>query len=136
KPCSTRSRPRSERTRRGGAVAPPRSIQARVSHATRAGSRQSPGHPGRRAGPPRVRLAGSAHRRGRDGRHHDARHADQHGSLANDRQQLLTPMSTISDAIVLTTVAAGTGTGALIDLSTRRVPNPLTVALAAIGVSL
>ena len=37
---------------------------------------------------------------------------------------------------MLTTVAAGTGTGAVIDLSTRRVPNPLTIFLAAAGVVL
>ena len=37
---------------------------------------------------------------------------------------------------MLTTVAAGTGTGAAIDLSTRRVPNSLTICLAAIGVAL
>ena len=37
---------------------------------------------------------------------------------------------------MLTTVAAGTGTGAVIDLSTSRVPNPLTIGLAACGVAL
>lgn len=37
---------------------------------------------------------------------------------------------------MLTTVAAGTGTGAAIDLWTRRVPNPLTLCLAACGVAL
>jgi len=37
---------------------------------------------------------------------------------------------------VLTTVAAGTGTGAAIDLVTRRVPNELTVSLAALGVAM
>jgi prepilin peptidase CpaA len=41
-----------------------------------------------------------------------------------------------SDFIVLATVAAGAGGGAAIDLWTRRVPNPLTVALAATGVLL
>jgi len=41
-----------------------------------------------------------------------------------------------SDLIVLATVAAGTGSGAAIDLCTRRVPNPLTVVLAASGVVL
>lgn len=45
-------------------------------------------------------------------------------------------MPITSDAIVLTTVAAGTGTGAVIDLWTRRVPNPLTICLAACGVAL
>jgi prepilin peptidase CpaA len=39
-----------------------------------------------------------------------------------------------SDLIVIATVVAGTGTGAAIDLWTRRVPNPLTVGLATIGV--
>jgi prepilin peptidase CpaA len=39
-----------------------------------------------------------------------------------------------SDAIVLATVVAGAGTGAAIDLWTRRVPNPLTVVLASSGV--
>jgi prepilin peptidase CpaA len=38
--------------------------------------------------------------------------------------------------IVLATVAAGTGTGAAIDLWTRRVPNPLTVLIAATGIVL
>jgi prepilin peptidase CpaA len=41
-----------------------------------------------------------------------------------------------SDVIVLATVAAGAGGGAAIDLWTRRVPNPLTVVLAATGVLL
>jgi prepilin peptidase CpaA len=45
-------------------------------------------------------------------------------------------LATTSDLIVLTTVAAGTGTGAAIDLWTRRVPNPLTICLAAAGVAL
>ena len=36
---------------------------------------------------------------------------------------------------MLATVVAGAGTGAAIDLRTRRVPNPLTVLLAAIGVA-
>ena len=39
-----------------------------------------------------------------------------------------------SDLIVIATVVAGTGTGAAIDLWTRRVPNPLTMGLATIGV--
>jgi prepilin peptidase CpaA len=39
-----------------------------------------------------------------------------------------------SDLIVITTVVAGTGTGAAIDMWTRRVPNPLTAGLAMIGV--
>ena len=41
-----------------------------------------------------------------------------------------------SDLIVLATVAAGAGTGAAIDMWTRRVPNPLTALLAASGVLL
>jgi prepilin peptidase CpaA len=40
-----------------------------------------------------------------------------------------------SDLIVIATVAAGTGTGAAIDLCTRRVPNLLTVGLAVVGVT-
>lgn len=40
-----------------------------------------------------------------------------------------------SDVLVLTTVTAGAGAGAAIDLWTRRVPNPLTVLLAASGVA-
>jgi len=39
-----------------------------------------------------------------------------------------------SDLIVIATVIAGTGTGAAIDMWTRRVPNPLTMGLATIGV--
>jgi prepilin peptidase CpaA len=41
-----------------------------------------------------------------------------------------------SELIVLATVAAGAGGGAVIDLWTRRVPNPLTALLAASGVLL
>ena len=44
-------------------------------------------------------------------------------------------MARLSEAIVLATVAAGAGTGAAIDQWTRRVPNPLTVLLAASGVA-
>jgi prepilin peptidase CpaA len=40
-----------------------------------------------------------------------------------------------SDLIVIATVFAGAGTGAAIDLWTRRVPNPLTMGLAVIGVT-
>jgi prepilin peptidase CpaA len=36
--------------------------------------------------------------------------------------------------IAIATLVAGTGIGAAIDLRTRRVPNPLTMGLAAIGV--
>lgn len=39
------------------------------------------------------------------------------------------------DAIPLAIVAAGAGTGAVIDLRVRRVPNALTVSLAALGVA-
>jgi prepilin peptidase CpaA len=38
-----------------------------------------------------------------------------------------------SDLIVIATVLTGTGAGAAIDLWTRRVPNPLTVLIAASG---
>lgn len=38
-----------------------------------------------------------------------------------------------SDLLVLAIVAAGTGLAALIDIRTRRVPNVLTVTLAAVG---
>lgn len=41
-----------------------------------------------------------------------------------------------SDVIVLAVVLAGAGSGAAIDLRTRRVPNPLTLLLAALGVAL
>jgi len=41
----------------------------------------------------------------------------------------------LSDVLVLATVTAGAGTGAAIDLWTRRVPNPLTVLLASSGVA-
>jgi prepilin peptidase CpaA len=44
-------------------------------------------------------------------------------------------LASLSDAIVLATVTAGAGTGAAIDLRTRRVPNPLTLLLAASGVA-
>lgn len=37
--------------------------------------------------------------------------------------------------IVIATVVAGAGAGAAIDLSTRRVPNPLTLLLAVCGVA-
>jgi prepilin peptidase CpaA len=39
-----------------------------------------------------------------------------------------------SDFFAIATIIAGTGIGAAIDLRTRRVPNPLTMGLAAIGV--
>ncbi len=41
-----------------------------------------------------------------------------------------------SDTLVLSLVAGGTGLAAVIDLRTRRVPNVLTVTLAAIGVAI
>jgi len=40
-----------------------------------------------------------------------------------------------SDVLVMATVTAGAGTGAVIDMWTRRVPNPLTVLLASSGVA-
>ena len=40
-----------------------------------------------------------------------------------------------SDPLVLAVLAAGVGTGAFIDLRTRRVPNVLTFTLAAAGVA-
>ena len=44
-------------------------------------------------------------------------------------------MARPSDLIVLATLAAGAGLAAAIDLRTRRVPNPLTAALAALGLA-
>ncbi len=41
-----------------------------------------------------------------------------------------------SDAIVLVIVAAGTGAAAIVDLKTRRVPNALTMSIAAAGIAL
>ena len=41
-----------------------------------------------------------------------------------------------SDTIVLVIVAAGTGAAAVIDLKTRRVPNALTMSIAAAGIAL
>ncbi len=43
-------------------------------------------------------------------------------------------MAKPSDFFAIATIIAGTGIGAAIDLRTRRVPNPLTMGLAAIGV--
>ena len=43
-------------------------------------------------------------------------------------------MAKLSDFFAIATIIAGTGIGAAIDLRTRRVPNPLTMGLAAIGV--
>lgn len=45
-------------------------------------------------------------------------------------------MSTTSDVIVILTAALGTGAAAVIDLRTRRVPNPLTASFAAVGIAL
>jgi prepilin peptidase CpaA len=39
-----------------------------------------------------------------------------------------------SDLLAIATLVIGTGLGAAIDMRTRRVPNPLTLGLAAIGV--
>jgi prepilin peptidase CpaA len=41
-----------------------------------------------------------------------------------------------TDLIVLVTVAAGTGAAAVIDLGTRRVPNVLTMSMAAAGIAM
>jgi prepilin peptidase CpaA len=43
-------------------------------------------------------------------------------------------LAKLSDFFAIATIIAGTGIGAAIDLRTRRVPNPLTMGLAAIGV--
>lgn len=43
-------------------------------------------------------------------------------------------MARPSDLVAIATLIAGTGIGAAIDLWTRRVPNPLTMGLAAAGV--
>jgi prepilin peptidase CpaA len=43
-------------------------------------------------------------------------------------------LARLSDFFAIATIIAGTGIGAAIDLRTRRVPNPLTMGLAAIGV--
>jgi Flp pilus assembly protein protease CpaA len=45
-------------------------------------------------------------------------------------------LPTISEAIVVATVAAGGGASAVVDLYTRRVPNPLTIGIAAVGVTM
>jgi prepilin peptidase CpaA len=45
-------------------------------------------------------------------------------------------LQTISEAIVVATVVAGVGASAVIDLYTRRVPNPLTIGIAAVGVTM
>ncbi len=45
-------------------------------------------------------------------------------------------MPTTSDAIVVAAVAGGGGASAAVDLWTRRVPNPLTLGIAALGVTL
>ena len=44
-------------------------------------------------------------------------------------------MAKPSDFLAVATIVCGTGIGALIDLRTRRLPNPLTMGLAAIGVA-
>jgi prepilin peptidase CpaA len=43
-------------------------------------------------------------------------------------------LAKLSDFFAIATIVAGTGLGAAIDLRTRRVPNPLTMGLAAMGV--
>lgn len=45
-------------------------------------------------------------------------------------------MPLTNDVIVLVTVAAGTGAAAVIDLHTRRVPNVLTMTMAATGIAM
>jgi len=45
-------------------------------------------------------------------------------------------LPTISEAVVFGTVVASVGGCAVVDLYTRRVPNPLTLGIAAIGVTL
>lgn len=45
-------------------------------------------------------------------------------------------MPPISDALVLTALLAGTGTAAAVDVAQRRIPNPVSGALAAAGVVL
>ena len=41
-----------------------------------------------------------------------------------------------SDAVVVTAIAGGGGAGAIVDLWSRRVPNALTLGLAAVGMTL
>jgi prepilin peptidase CpaA len=45
-------------------------------------------------------------------------------------------LPTISEAVVVATVVAGVGASAVVDLYTRRVPNPLTIGIAAVGVTM
>jgi prepilin peptidase CpaA len=45
-------------------------------------------------------------------------------------------LPTSSDAVAIAVVAGSGGTGAAIDLMTRRVPNPLTMSVAAVGFTL
>jgi prepilin peptidase CpaA len=45
-------------------------------------------------------------------------------------------LPTISEAIVVGTVVASVGASAIVDLYTRRVPNPLTIGIAAVGITL
>ena len=45
-------------------------------------------------------------------------------------------MSITSDAIVVATVVAGAGSSAVVDLRSRRIPNFLTLPLAAVGLGL
>jgi Flp pilus assembly protein protease CpaA len=46
------------------------------------------------------------------------------------------PLLKISDPVAVALVIVGAGIGALVDLKTRRVPNPLTMGLALTGVAL
>jgi prepilin peptidase CpaA len=45
-------------------------------------------------------------------------------------------LSTLSDGVVVTAVAGGGGVSAIVDLRSRRVPNPLTFGMTALGVTL
>ncbi len=45
-------------------------------------------------------------------------------------------MLKITDPMAVLIVAVGAGAGALVDLKIRRVPNPLTLGLAVLGLSL
>jgi prepilin peptidase CpaA len=48
----------------------------------------------------------------------------------------LTPLSAPSDAVVVTAVAGSGGVSAIVDLWSRRVPNPLTLGVATLGLTL
>ena len=46
------------------------------------------------------------------------------------------PTTTTADLVVFATIAAGVGAAAIVDLGTRRVPNVLTISMAAAGIAL